>query len=41
MFYNLALTGWMKFAADLQIVRPGLARAPTATIFGIRAKIDF
>ena len=36
-----ALTGWMKVAADLQIVQPGVASAPTSTIFGVRMKIDF
>jgi porin len=41
IFYNVALTGWMKVAADLQIIQPGLASAPTATISGVRAKIDF
>ena len=41
IFYNAALTGWMKVAADLQIVQPGTTSAPTATIFGVRLKIDF
>jgi hypothetical protein len=31
----------MKATADLQIVQSGVASAPTATIFGVRAKIDF
>jgi porin len=41
IFYNAALTEWLKVAADLQIVQPGVAGAPSATIFGVRLKIDF
>ncbi|MBV8227055.1 MAG: carbohydrate porin [Verrucomicrobia bacterium] len=41
IFYNAALTEWLKVAADLQVVQPGVAGAPSATIFGVRLKIDF
>ena len=40
-FYKMALTGWLKLAADLQIVDPAAVSARTDTTFGIRAKIDF
>jgi porin len=41
IFYNLALTGWLHLAADVQIIDPFLARRDTATVFGIRGKIAF
>jgi carbohydrate-selective porin OprB len=43
IFYNIALTGWMKLAADLQIVQPGgPARPPRRSLeFGRRSTFKF
>jgi porin len=41
IFYNLALTGWLRITADVQIIDPFLTRRDTATVFGMRGKIDF
>ncbi len=41
LYYNAAITPWFHLTADLQFVEPGLAARDTATVFGIRGKIDF
>lgn len=41
MFYNFALTPFIKLTGDLQVVRPGLRRADTAVIPGVRLVINF
>jgi porin len=40
-FYTLALTGWLRFTADVQVIDPFAQSAETATFLGVRAKIDF
>jgi porin len=51
-YYNLALTGWLNVTADLQIIEPGLRKAPnssgtglmnidTTVIAGIRFRMRF
>ena len=40
-FYNLALTPWMYFSPDLQLVRPSRPRVDLAVVPGARLKIVF
>lgn len=40
-FYNLAVTSWFHFTADVQWIRPVQASLPESWIGGIRISIDF
>ena len=41
VFYNLALTPWLRVTADAQVIRPPRADRDTAVIAGLRAVISF
>lgn len=41
VFYDAALTGWLRLAADLQIVEPFTDGAGRETFLGLRARIEF
>ena len=51
LYYNCAVTGWLKMTADLQVVEPGLKKTVTkggqlknvntAVVPGLRVKVDF
>jgi porin len=41
VFYNLALTPWLRVTADAQVIRPPRADRDTALIAGLRAVINF
>jgi porin len=41
LFYNLAVTPWCRITPDFQVVTPVRAGVEAATVFGVRAKIDF
>jgi porin len=40
-FYNLAVTPWLMVTADVQVVSPLVASAPTAVTTGLRAQLKF
>jgi porin len=39
LFYNVAVTPWLRVTADLQVVSPALAGHDTAVILGLRAQL--
>jgi porin len=41
IFYDAAITGWLRLAADLQVIDPFTQPSKTATFFGLRARIAF
>jgi len=49
LYYNIAVTPWLRLTPDLQVLVPGVAQTQppavkaidTAVIIGLRAKIDF
>ena len=41
LYYNAAITPWFHLTGDLQVVDNENAADKTATILGVRAKIDF
>jgi porin len=41
LFYNYQVTPWCHITPDLQFIDPARATVDTATIVGLRAKIDF
>jgi porin len=41
LFYNVAVTAWLHVTADAQVVEPGLPRADTAWVFGLRTHVNF
>ncbi|HEX5872014.1 MAG TPA: carbohydrate porin [Longimicrobium sp.] len=40
-FYNLAITPWLRFTADLQVIQPFRARVETAIVPGARLELVF
>jgi porin len=40
LYYNAAITPWFHLTADLQFVEPAVSRRDTATVLGLRGKID-
>ena len=41
IFYNAALTSWLRLTADLQVIRPGVPDQPTAVVGGLRVSLRF
>jgi porin len=41
IFYDAALTGWLRLAADLQVIDPFTQPAKTAIFFGLRLRMLF
>ena len=41
MYYNFALTPWLSFSPNVQIIRPATADAPLLTALGLRSVIRF
>ncbi|NIP98629.1 MAG: carbohydrate porin [Akkermansiaceae bacterium] len=41
VFYDAALTPWLRVAADAQVISPVLEAADTAVVLGVRSKISF
>jgi porin len=39
LFYNVAVTSWLRVTADLQVISPALAGHDTAVILGLRAQL--
>jgi porin len=41
VFYNLALTPWLRVTGDVQVIRPVLTNRDTAVFFGLRTQVVF
>lgn len=41
IYYNFALTGWLRLTADLQWIDPARARFSDAWVGGLRASVFF
>lgn len=41
VFYEAALTGWLRFGADLQVVDPHDENKDIAVIAGLRVRLSF
>lgn len=41
LFYNAAITPWLRLTGDLQIIAPGNKNRDTAVLAGLRAQIKF
>ncbi len=41
IFYNLALTPWLRITADLQIIDPVTVASDTAVVTALRANVAF
>jgi porin len=41
LFYNIEVTPWFHLTPDIQFIDPGFKPADTATVIGLRGKIDF
>jgi porin len=41
LYYNVAVTPWLRITPDLQIIQPARRNVDTTVVLGLRAKIDF